>query len=230
MAKYKIFNHSSEKMPELDDDSIDLAITDPPFNVGSTFGEKVDNEPHETYIQMIRNIISQTSRVLKPSGLALMLVPKKVQKDGETYEYPEIYSTLCKESGLILLNSFQYNIKEKDYTPSADNWDEIDPTKKHHSQEIVGLVFSKTKQKIKIFSPKTLYQYEERDGHPCPFPPRLVEDILNTYFNPNDTVLDSFMGTASLGVEVLRRGGTFFGYEIDKGFYKTAYKELERIG
>ena len=154
MAKYKIFNHSSENMLELGEASIDLAITDPPFNVGVRFGEKVDNDPHQKYVQMIKKVISQTSRVLKTDGISLLLVPKRVQKNGETYEYPKIYSSLCKEAGLILLDSFDYNIKEKDEdTVSIANWKDINPKTNHHSEEIVGLVFSKTKQKVKTFLP-----------------------------------------------------------------------------
>jgi DNA modification methylase len=40
--------------------------------------------------------------------------------------------------------------------------------------------------------------------------------------------LDPFMGTANLGVQVIKRGGIFFGYEIDTGFYETAKRKLEK--
>ena len=43
------------------------------------------------------------------------------------------------------------------------------------------------------------------------------------------SVLDPFMGTANLGVEVLRRGSKFYGYDIVKKYYGFAKKKLERI-
>jgi DNA modification methylase len=224
--KFRVYNKSSEDMKEVEPESADLVITDPPFNVGTCFGSKVDNDPHEKYINMMRNITSEIGRVLSPKGLALMLVPAMVKKGLTTYAYPKIYSSICNDNGLKLLDSFSYLVTEDDFdcVPMKEIL-KSDLSRKCHSEEIVGLVFSKGKQKINTFPQKRFYRYVPREGHPCPYPPELMKDLLDTFFRSGDAVIDPFMGTGSLGVEVLRRQGSFIGYELDRNFYLKAKRK-----
>ncbi|MFH1317009.1 MAG: site-specific DNA-methyltransferase [Candidatus Woesearchaeota archaeon] len=229
MERYRMFNHSSEDMHEIRDGSIDLTIADPPFNVGILFDGAVDSEPHSDYVGTIRNVMTEVARVIKPKGLVVMLAPEKVQESGQTYEYCKIFSKICEESGLIKLDSTLFKIYEDDeYCICLDKWDQIDPSRDCHSAELQLLVFGKERGDVNKFSPQEIYEYAPAEGHPCPFPVDLVKDLLDTYFTPGEMVLDPFMGTANLGVEVIKRCGFFRGYDQAKGFCDTAEKKLKQ--
>jgi len=76
------YNSSSEKMIELPDKSIDLMVTSPPYNIDISYGNKwVDRKivgskgvkyedamQEGEYRNMLRNVFSETKRVLKDEG------------------------------------------------------------------------------------------------------------------------------------------------------------------
>lgn len=229
MEKFRIFNRSSENMHELADDSIDLVVTDPPFNIGTCYDGSPDNTPYANYVQMIERVISEIARVVKPEGLSILLLPERVQYDGEIHDYPEVFGLLAIKAGLHLRDSFSYDIREDD---SEDNirpltaFKDLNPLKNFHSHEIRGMVFGD--HRVEGFPDGRIYDYRPQEGHPCPYPIELIDDLLNTFFTPGTIVLDTFMGTAKLGVEVLKRGGLFAGYELSEKYYQTAKEKLEQ--
>lgn len=61
----KIFNHSSEKMPELHDNSVHLIITSPPYNVSKDYDE---NLSLKEYLNLLKSVFSECFRVLIDGG------------------------------------------------------------------------------------------------------------------------------------------------------------------
>lgn len=64
--------------------------------------------------------------------------------------------------------------------------------------------------------------------HPTQKPVELYEYLINTYTNPNDTVLDFVMGSGTTGVACMQLGRKFIGCEIDEGYYKIAEKRIKQ--
>ncbi|VVB79559.1 Modification methylase MjaV [uncultured archaeon] len=229
--KFAIYNSSSEKMHELNGKSIDLAVMDPPFNIGLAYEGQVDETSHLNYLSSMNKVIKETQRVLKPIGLALILLPVKIKKQGRVHEYPEEYDRLCDNAGLILVDSFSFKVYEEDFSCVPLNELENATTPENsHTQEMVGMVFGQMHQKLTKFPTGRKYYYTQKEGHPCPFPSELVKDILDTYFVPGNRVLEQFSGTAGLGKEVLHRGGEYRGYESNPIYFEIAKEKLERAG
>jgi len=100
-------------------------------------------------------------------------------------------------------------------------------TKDAHSNCHQILVFNKSK--VKTTTGETLYiNYKKSTEHPCPEPAELTKFILNNYYKSGMHVLDPFMGIANFGLEVIKRHGNFWGYEIVKKFFNTATKKLKQ--
>ena len=56
-------------LPLVGDESVDTVFADPPFNLGKTYGAKVNDRLEETeYITWCKQWIDQCIRVLKPGG------------------------------------------------------------------------------------------------------------------------------------------------------------------
>ena len=53
-------------LPEMDNDSIDLIILDPPYNIGKDVWDKFPS--HEDYLNFIENVLLECQRVLKDNG------------------------------------------------------------------------------------------------------------------------------------------------------------------
>lgn len=69
---------------------------------------------------------------------------------------------------------------------------------------------------------------KDNDGfHPTQKPVALLEDLIQTYSNEGDTVLDFTMGSGSTGVACVNTNRRFIGIELDEGYFNTAKKRIE---
>ena len=68
---------------------------------------------------------------------------------------------------------------------------------------------------------------KEKLGHPTQKSLKLMKDIIQIHTNPNEVVLDPFMGSGSTGAACLELGREFIGIERDKKFFAMAQKRLE---
>lgn len=55
----------------------------------------------------------------------------------------------------------------------------------------------------------------------------MLEYLIRTYSNKNDTVLDFTMGSGSTGVACKRTNRNFIGIELDKDYYNIAVDRIE---
>ena len=62
--------------------------------------------------------------------------------------------------------------------------------------------------------------------HPTEKPVDLLKDLILTYTNPNDTVLDFTMGSGSTGVACMETDRNFIGIELDKEYYTIAVERM----
>lgn len=65
--------------------------------------------------------------------------------------------------------------------------------------------------------------------HQTQKPVALLEELIKTFSNEGDTVLDNCMGSGSTGVACLNTGRRFIGMEIDKTYFEVAKKRLEEV-
>ena len=64
--------------------------------------------------------------------------------------------------------------------------------------------------------------------HPTQKPVSACEYFVKTYTNEGDTVLDSFMGSGSIGVACRNCGRNYIGIENDTGYFMAAEKRLKK--
>src|SRR5690606_7780841 len=75
----------------------------------------------------------------------------------------------------------------------------------------------------------SVLQYpKDRTGHhPTQKPVALMEDLVKTYTNPGDTVLDFTMGSGSTGVACMNLGRRFIGIEREPKYFDIARRRIE---
>ena len=72
----------------------------------------------------------------------------------------------------------------------------------------------------------------ERDGkdipkiHPTQKSMKLLKKLITTFTDPGDVVIDPCCGSGSTGRAALETGRTFYGFEINKEFFKRAKEEM----
>ena len=83
-----------------------------------------------------------------------------------------------------------------------------------------------------LYYPKTILEYgigNMRKGrlHPTQKPVALLEYLIKTYTNENETVLDNCMGSGTTGVACKRLNRRFIGMEKDEKYFNIAKERIE---
>ena len=79
------------------------------------------------------------------------------------------------------------------------------------------------KYKSNIFK----YKKEYNGQHPTQKPVLLLEDLIKTFSNENDLVVDLTMGSGSTGVACINANRNFIGIELDENYYNISKKRAE---
>ena len=71
------------------------------------------------------------------------------------------------------------------------------------------------------------FNFDKDKFHPTQKPVALLEYLIKTYTNENNTVLDFTMGSGSTGVACKNLNRNFIGIELDKNYFDIAKQRIE---
>ena len=221
----KLINDDCMKiLPTLEDNSIDLIITSPPYNlkhkqnnhdeVVITYNTCNDSLNQREYEEWQVNVLNECFRVLKPTGL-LYYNHKERHSKGQYFhpldivqktKFHILQTIIWKKNGSVMFNTGRFS-----------NCYEV---------IIVGYK-SKDYMRISLEAEKFFDVWDiNRDVNPCltaSFPLELPKRIINAYNNySNLVVLDCFMGSGTTAQASLEEGRDFIGIELDEKYYKFA--------
>lgn len=226
---FKIYNSSSENMSDMHGESVDLIITSPPYNIGTKYSGFNDNLSFSEYKNLLTNVMKECSRILKKDGKAIIEISDSILIGNKYTSLAALFTSLSIKTGLSLTERHINFVNTEDGIEIPDHSFGLDFSNKEnvHSNCHQWLIFTKGKHEFNHANGKIFYlKYYSEKEHPCPFS-KSHSIILDMYFKKGMSVLDPFMGTASLGSEVLKRDGNFYGYEIVKNYFETAQTKLE---
>ena len=72
------------------------------------------------------------------------------------------------------------------------------------------------------------YRKDAPNYHPTQKPVKLLEQLIKTYSNKGDVVLDCFMGSGSTGVAAVKLEREFWGNDISEKYFKIAKERIEQ--
>ena len=96
-------------------------------------------------------------------------------------------------------------------------------------------IFSSTDKKVNdLYYPTSIIEFnncanKRNKLHPTQKPVELLEYLIKTYTNENETVLDNCMGSGSCGVAAINTNRNFIGIELDEKYFNIAKERIEKI-
>lgn len=108
----------------------------------------------------------------------------------------------------------------------ARDWDELKQIDEQFNEKFRSVfnLWQGGKSKSNVLEYK-----KDNDGyHPTQKPVALLEDLIQTYSNEGNTVLDFTMGSGSTGVACVNTGRKFIGIELDQGYFDIAKERIEK--
>lgn len=229
--KYLLVNGDCfDVFKEIPDNSIDLILTDPPYNIAkySTGNLKFDwrsdinNDLAEWDLKELhpQDLLDEFKRILKPTGNIFIFCSyniigeyhKVFDPEFDTFQFMVWHKTnpvpnFRKSS---FLNSCELIVGcwNKGHTWNFTNQKEM------HNFIESGICMGR--ERLKDADGKSL--------HPTQKPISVLNKIVTIASNENDIVLDCFNGVGSTGVAALKNNRRYIGIEIDKT-YMDATKE-----
>ena len=102
--------------------------------------------------------------------------------------------------------------------------------KSPRSNNNYGKYTIKDSDKTGVKFPKSIIKFKKTHPsvsvHPTQKPVALLEYLIKTYTNENETVLDNCMGSGSTGVACVNTGRNFIGMELDDKYFKIAKERI----
>lgn len=225
-----------EQMGLIEDGSVDLILTDPPYNLGlfmqnreagimrmrdNYFGTAGwDNLEYDQWVAYMSQMLDESARVLRRGGA--MIVFMAVIKI-------ESIVRLAQEHGF--------------YYKTTGTWHKFNPMPRNMNLHFINSTeswiylihggrtgtFNNDGKVMHDFVETSIAPKSERTygKHPTQKPVALMEHFVKTLTNPGDLVLDPFMGSGSTGVAAQTLGRRFTGIELDETYYGIA---CERMG
>lgn len=236
----RVFEHSSESMRELPENSVALMVTSPPYNVGKDYDRDMSLDE---YLQFIERVLTETHRVLVPGGRVAFNVANLGRKP---YIPLNAHISLLASSIGFLMRGEIIWMKGKGASGSCawGSWMSASNPTLRDLHEYV-LVFSKqrfdrpnkgrsTIDRDEFMSATTSVWHippesAKRVGHPAPFPVALVERLIQLYTFEDDLVLDPFMGSGSTALAAITTGRRYVGYEIDPEYVEICNRRVDSL-
>lgn len=221
-----IYGDCLEIMNTLNDNSIDLIITSPPYNIGKMhsnhlqFGTYAGNDMKESdYQDWQVQVLNECYRLLKINGS--MFYNHKVRiKNGIAIHPIEWVS----KSNFILKQEITWdmgksaNCDKIRFFPFSERiyWLVKDPKTKIYNQlnlSDVWRVVPNNKRK--------------ENGHIAVMPVEIVKNIIQSIPDYNLLILDPFMGSGTTGVVCKELNKDFIGIELDENYFNIAKQRIE---
>lgn len=225
-----------DKMKVISNDSVDLLLTDPPYNLGLFMKSRGTNmgklrENHfamsawdqlsvAEWIAKMDDFFSEASRIIKKRGSAI------------------IFMSLIKVQSII-----EIAVKHGFYYKTTGIWHKTNPIPRNMNLQFVNSteawvyfiygastgVFNNDGRVEHDFVETSVVPLSEKKcgKHPTQKPIGLMKHFINLLTNENDVVLDPFMGSGSSGVAASQLKRKFIGIELSQEYFSIAKQRID---
>jgi site-specific DNA-methyltransferase (adenine-specific) len=213
-----------EGMAMIPDGSIDLILTDPPFNISMksnfhTMGRKgVDfGEWDKGFDQ--RTWLSLACDKVKKGGSAVVF---------NDYKNIGIMNDVFTEKGFVVKELLIW----RKSNPMPRNRDRLYVTSVEVALWAVkgkGWTFNRQRETYEnaIFE-SPIVNHKQR-YHPTQKPESIITELIKIHSNEGDVIFDPFMGSGTTAAAAARLNRNFVGFEIDPEYVRIANQRLENV-
>ena len=228
-----------ERMKEIESGSVDLILTDPPYNTTSCSWDL--QIPFEA-------MWFELKRIIKPNGAIVLFGIEPFSSflrcsNIKDYKYdwywqkerPTNVMQVKRRAGKVVETISVFYSSQCLYIPQKTAHTGELRTNKIKNGTLGVLIDSKNGTPTSYRDDRTRYPIQvlkfNRDClksnlHPTQKPVDLMEYLIKTYTQEGETVLDFVMGSGTTGIACKNTGRKFIGIEKDAGYFEIAKKRL----
>jgi site-specific DNA-methyltransferase (adenine-specific) len=249
------FGDCIEEMKDLEENSIDLIVTSPPYDNLRSYGNV-----SEWNFDIFKNVADQLFRITKKGGVIVWVVGDATIKGSESGTSFR-QALHFKEIGFNLHDTMIY--KKRNVVPLTHKRYEQcfefmfvlskgklktfngikDKCNKHFGSFVHGTQYTKDQTfRVSGHNKKTISEFglrhnvftysnpgKKNNRHPATFPYQLAHDHIISWSNEIDVVLDPFMGSGTTGVACKNLNRNFVGIENNEEYFEIARERINGV-
>ena len=242
-------------LPDLDENSIHLVVTSPPYYNAKEYASW---NTYEDFLDFIRKVFTECFRALKEGRMCVVnvspiLVPRESrQHESKRLNLPAHLSVIMEEIGFKVLEDIQWikpdgSAKNRNggfyrhRQPVAWKGNVLNEyilvfQKPFKNGGLIDKVTRSYKGEIKEKS-LVLGEYERTNiwymqpvtnsTHPAPYPKDLSDKVIQYYSYVGDIVVDPFMGRGTSAISCIDLERSYIGFEYQKEYFDLIHSNIE---
>ncbi|MEK6881710.1 MAG: site-specific DNA-methyltransferase [Nanoarchaeota archaeon] len=228
-----------EELKKIPDESIDLVLTDPPYNCGKSnfkiqeksykrINQSWDTMNKEEYKKLIINTFLECKRVLKYGGTVLTTGMFHNAFDTHVWLRDDVrlnfrnFITWFKPNAMPI--KFAYMIGLYAYSCEYINYFTKGKTKTFNYKLAKELNKGLQQRDLLVYKVYT----DIKSGHPSQKPLSLWSYLIKIHSNKGDMILDPFLGSGTTAVAAKMLGRNYIGIEKSEEYCKIAEQRLSQ--
>lgn len=247
----KLYPKSCENMNEVEDESVQLIFTSPPYHNKRIYrkdkGLGNEKTPSE-YIKNLYNIFEECYRVLKNDGsfylnisdsrtkgnlgmIPEQLITKMISEGNWKLKHKIIWkktNPIICSSPKTMTNGYEYIyhlVKSENY-----KFNKLMVPSVNTDNGLKGMSDFVNDQIIEsAVSNQSALKDLDIDYHPAPFPEKICYFPILCSTDPGDIVLDPFNGSGTTGVVADKLGRKYIGYDNNQNFIHQSFQRLSKL-
>jgi site-specific DNA-methyltransferase (adenine-specific) len=236
-----IYNADILRTNCVQEETIDLIITSPPYNVGINYSSHDDTMSYKDYLSFTKEWLAKCYRLIKDDGRFCLNIPLDKNKGGQQSVCADI-TTIAKQVGWKYHSTIIWNEQNISRRTAWGSWLSASAPYVIAPVEVIVILYKNYWKKIsgsrksditkKEFVEWTngvwnfMGESKKRVGHPAPFPVELPRRCIKLFSFVGDTVLDPFLGSGSTLIACILTNRKGIGIEIDRNYCELAKRRL----
>jgi len=236
-----IYNTDLLTTDSVKENSIDLIVTSPPYNVDIKYNSHDDTMSYDDYLSFTREWLTKSYHLIKDDGRLCLNIPLDKNKGGQQSMCADI-TTIAKQVGFKYHSTIIWNEQNISRRTAWGSWLSASAPYVIAPVEVIVVLYKKRWKKTSGSRKSDIIKKEfmewtngvwnfsgeskKRVGHPAPFPVELPYRCIKLFTFIGDTVLDPFVGSGSTLLACLQTGRKGIGIDIDKKYCELAKERL----
>jgi len=240
----QIFNDDILKTTSIPENSIDLIVTSPPYNVDIHYNSNDDDLSYEEYLEFTQKWIKKCFDLSKSEGRFLLNIPLDKNKGGQKSVGADI-TKIAKDVGWKYHSTIIWNEGNVSRRTAWGSFMSASAPYVIAPVELILVLYKDSWKKTGINRENDITKKEFIDwtngiwtfngqskkgagGHPAPFPIELPRRCIKLFSFIGDTILDPFLGSGSTLIASHMHGRKGIGIDIDKKYCDIAISRLNQ--